>query len=269
MSNRNFKYIYGPVPSWRLGSSLGIDPLSQESKICSYDCIYCQIGKTLAFTSKRKSYISIEDVLNEIEMLPDIKIDYFTFSGRGEPTLAENLGQMIKAIKTIRKTPVAVLTNSLLMDREDVRTDLSYADFVVAKLDACSKESFELINKPGSEIDFISMVRGIKQFRKEYLGKLALQIMLVKENKEYIKDIVYFANFIGPDEIQLNTPLRPCNVKPLSKEEVFNLKKEFSLLYESIDKKKTAKIVSVYDDNEHREVMPISNEDTLKRRGKI
>lgn len=112
-----------------------------------------------------------------MKMLPKKQIDYFTFFGRGEPTLAKNLGGVIKAIKTIRKEPLAVLTNSSLIDRDEVRKDLAFADFVVVKLDAYSQESFKEINNPAPEIMFSNVLSGIKRFRKEYQAKLALQIM--------------------------------------------------------------------------------------------
>ena len=148
MSARNYRYIYGPVPSWRLGSSLGIDPLSRDGKVCSFDCIYCQIGETAFLTDERKTFVPAAKIINELDSLPALKIDYITFSGTGEPTLAENLGQMIKAIKQIRREKIAVLTNSSLMYREDVQRDLFLADFVVAKLDAPSQTIFELVNRP-------------------------------------------------------------------------------------------------------------------------
>lgn len=269
MVKRDYKYIYGPVPSWRLGSSLGIDPLSQEEKICSFDCIYCQIGKTTIFRNEKKLYVSTEDIISELEMLPQIKIDYITLSGRGEPSLAENLGQIIKAVKTIRREPVAVLTNSSLMDREDVREQLSLADFVVAKLDAYSQESFRKINKPASEIEFSNVLSGIKQFKKDYSGKLALQIMFLEENKENVAELAYLINYIKPDEIQINTPLRPSRVRPLSKDEIIKIKEQISATYNSLSGGKSIDIVSVYDSKEHKQALPISNEDTLKRRGKI
>jgi wyosine [tRNA(Phe)-imidazoG37] synthetase (radical SAM superfamily) len=211
--HKNFKYIYGPVPSWRLGSSLGIDLLSQEDKICNFDCVYCQLGTTKKHTVERKIYVPIKEVIEELERLPAAQIDYITFSGRGEPTLAANLGEAIKAIKLIRKIPVAVLTNSSLMDKENVRKELLFSDFVIAKLDAYSPESLQQINRPSKDIEFASILDGIKEFRKEYQGKLALQIMFVEENKKYALEIAQIAKEINPDEVQLNTPLRPCKSK--------------------------------------------------------
>ena len=186
-----FKYIYGPVPSWRLGSSLGIDLLSQEEKICNFDCVYCQLGATKRHTIERKIYVPVKEVIEELEKIPIAGIDYITFSGRGEPTLAENLGQAIKAIKLIRKIPVAVLTNGSLMAKEEVRKELALADFVIAKLDACSPESLQEINNPHQDIEFTNVLEGIKEFRKSYQGKLALQMMFIDKNKDNIQKFTY------------------------------------------------------------------------------
>ncbi len=236
-----FKYIYGSVPSWRLGSSLGIDLLSQEEKICNFDCIYCQLGPTKRHTIERKIYVPVEKVIEELGELPDTNIDYITFSGRGEPTLAANLGEGIKAVKLIHKEPVAVLTNSSLMGLDAVREELVLADFVVAKLDACSPESLQEINRPATGIEFGSILDGINKFRKSYQGKLALQIMFTESNKQDINKYIYLANYIKPDEIQVNTPLRPCGVKPLAKEEVLRIKNNFVLACKEVN------VVSVYD----------------------
>ena len=256
--HKNFKYIYGPVSSWRLGSSLGIDPLSQEGKVCTFDCVYCQIGKTKLLTKERKSFVRIPDLIDELSVLPPLKIDYITFSGTGEPTLANNLGQMIKAIKKIRKEKIAVLTNSSLMYREDVQRDLFLSDFVIAKLDAPLQNIFERVNQPIKNIKLDTVIQAIKEFKSSYSGKLALQIMFIEENREYALEIAQIAKEINPDEVQLNTPLRPCKVKPLPKEDLNEIKRYFEGL----------KIISVYE-AKIKEVTPISTEGTLKRRGKV
>ncbi len=252
-----FKYIYGPVPSWRLGSSLGIDPISQGKKICSFDCIYCQLGETAFFSDERKVFVPVEAIIEELDSLPPVEIDYITFSGAGEPTLAENLGDMIKAVKRIRKDKIAVLTNSSLLNREDVRKDLLSADLVAVKLDACSQEVFEAINNPFIDISFEDIVAAIKKFKNMYKGKLALQVMFMEENKKCAKEIAGIAQEINPDEVQINTPLRPCAVEPLSKKEIDEIKMHYGGMNS----------VSVYD-GIIKEVEPISTADTLKRRGK-
>src|ERR1041385_6644219 len=119
-----FKYIYGPVYSWRLGISLGIDPISRKEKICNYDCVYCQLGPTTQWVLERQVFIPTENVIEEIGRLKDIPLDYLTFSGRGEPTLAANLGQMIRGLKKIRREKIAVITNSSLLHSPDVQDDL-------------------------------------------------------------------------------------------------------------------------------------------------
>ena len=254
----NFHYIYGPVPSWRVGSSLGIDLLSQKEKICSFDCLYCQLGKTKITTITRQSYVPVGDILKELNMLPeDVSIDYLTLSGRGEPTLAKNIGDVIELLKKERKEPVAVITNSSLMNRQDVREELSYADFVIAKLDACSQESLMEINKPLEEMRFENFVEGMKLFRKHFRGKMAIQVMFMESNMKHACAMNEIVRKISPDEMQINTPLRPCAVDPLGRKELARIKNLFT----------GPNVISVYESMK-RYVTPISDEDTLKRRGK-
>ena len=196
--------------------------------------------------------------MEELDSLPHLEIDYITFSGACEPTLADNLGQMIKALKKIRNEKIAVLTNSSLMHRKDVQEDMSAADFIVAKLDAPLQSIFELVNQPVRTVRIDTIIKAIKDFKSCYLGKLALQIMFMEQNKKYAKEIAQIAREIKPDEVQLNTPLRPCKIKPLRKSEMDTIEGYFSGL----------NTVSVYN-AEKKRVKPISSEDTLKRRGKV
>ncbi|MFA6358042.1 MAG: radical SAM protein [Candidatus Omnitrophota bacterium] len=258
-----FKYIYGPVPSWRLGSSLGIDPISKGRKICSFDCIYCQVGKAGLFTIKRKEFIQVKEIIDELITLPSLEIDYITFSGAGEPTLAENLGEMIKSVKLLRKESIAVITNGSLIAEEQVRKELALADFVIVKLDACSPESLREMNRPAKGIEFKSILEGLKEFRKSYPGKLALQIMFIQNNKGNIGKYIDLANYIKSDEVQINTPLRPCGVKPVAKEIILKIKDEFTAACKGMD------IISVYDQRVSKNISSLSDVDTLKRRGKV
>lgn len=257
MKNKKYKYIYGPVPSWRLGASLGIDPLSMKKKVCSFDCLYCQIGPTPELNDKRQLFVKSEDIIKELSLLPPVKIDYITFAGTGEPTLAVNLGEMIRDIKKIRKEKVAVISNATLLYREDVRQDLLAADLVVAKLDAASQDILKAVNQPIETIDMQTIVSGIKEFKRIYKGKLALQIMFIEQNKEHAQAIAKIAKEINPDEVQINTPLRMSKVKPLPEAELDKLEGYFEGL----------PIVSVYK-AEKKMINSISDEDTLKRRGK-
>uniref|UniRef100_A0A7C3Z008 Radical SAM protein n=1 Tax=candidate division WOR-3 bacterium TaxID=2052148 RepID=A0A7C3Z008_UNCW3 len=255
---KELKYLYGPVFSWRLGISLGIDPISGREKTCSFNCIYCQLGETKNLTCERKIYVPTDEVVKEIISLPQIKIDYITFSGRGEPTLAKNLKEMFEIIKKLRNEKIAVITNSSLLFRDDVIEDLLLADSVLVKLDAGSQKLLETINRPVKGLTFNLILDGIKRFRKAYKNKFALQVMFVLANKNYAKDLAQLAREIGPDEIQINTPLRPCKVKPLPKKEIDKIKEYF----------RDMNYISVYD-VEKKEVKPFSKKDTLKRRGKM
>jgi wyosine [tRNA(Phe)-imidazoG37] synthetase (radical SAM superfamily) len=241
------------------GSSLGIDLLSQKEKICSFDCLYCQLGETKIATVTRQVYVPEDDILKELDTLPeDVSIDYLTLSGRGEPTLAKNIGDMIKLLKKERKEPVAVITNSSLMNRQDVREELSCADFIIAKLDACSQKSLMEVNKPFPETKFEDIVEGIQIFKKHFRGKMAIQVMFMESNMKHACAINEIVREISPDEVQINTPLRPCAANPLGREELARIKDLFTDL----------NAISVYESTK-RYVKPISNEDTLKRRGKI
>ena len=238
MVKKHYKHIYGPVLSWRLGRSLGVDPIyTGKRKICSFDCIYCQVGKTHILTDERKVFVPTGKIIEEIKSLPPLKIDYITFSGAGEPTLAANLGEIIRRIKKIRKEKIAVLTNSSIIDRSDVRRDLAEADFVIAKIDAHSQNVFAEIDKPVNAVKFETILEGLKKFRLGYRGKFALQIMFVAENAGYAGEIARLARRLRPDEIQINTPLRPCKATPRTRKELSKVKKFF----------KGTKIISVYD----------------------
>jgi wyosine [tRNA(Phe)-imidazoG37] synthetase (radical SAM superfamily) len=252
-----YKHIYGPVSSWRLGSSLGIDPLSTKEKICTFNCIYCQLGRAGKLTKERKVYVDCGEIMREIQKLPYVNIDYITFSGMGEPTLAKNLGLMIKAARENRREKIAVMTNGSLLSREDVRMDLINADMVAVKFDAYSQEILQKIDRPLKGINFSKILGGIKTFRKEYGGKLALQMMFIRENTGDISRLAELTREIGPDEIHINTPLRPMGVKPLSREEIFKICKQF----------KGMNVLSVYG-KEKREIVPLDKNDTLRRRGK-
>lgn len=262
MGKINYRYIYGPVSSWRLGSSLGVDPISAKRKICSFDCIYCQLGKTRDFSLKRRAFVPAKAVVGEIRKVVVPCIDYITFSGAGEPTLAKNLGQMIRTVKKFRKEKVAVITNASILTREDVRQDLLSADFVLAKLDADSEALFRKINCPMPGIRFGLIVPALKKFRTMFRGRLALQIMFTAANVKRARSIARLAQTIAPDEIQLNTPLRPCGTKPISKKVMRAIENIFRRICS-----KEILIVNVYR-AEKPKVTSISAPDTLRRRGK-
>jgi len=251
--------IYGPVPSWRLGRSLGVDLVSTEGKTCSFDCIYCQLGRTIYPQMERREFVTIAQLATELEAVKNnIVADYVTFSGMAEPTLASNLGEAIRIAKSILSLPVAILTNSSLMPREDVCDDLAQADVVIAKIDAANEQMFRQINNPVVDYSFDQILYSIEDFRKRFKGKLALQMMFIAINKDYARQMADIARRLSPDEVQLNTPLRPCPVKPLNPEAMTIIESEFTGL----------RVVNVYQGLKP-EVVPLNLEETLRRRPKL
>ncbi len=230
--------IYGPVSSWRLGRSLGIDLFYPRGKTCSLDCIYCELGATVHPLTERKEFVTIAELKKELEQAKGVTADYATFAGGGEPTLASNLGEAIEVVRSTLRLPVAVLTNSSLMPAEDVRRDLSRAELVVAKVDAPNDRLFKAVNKPFGEHALVEILEGIKRFRSEYKGRLALQIMFVEANKGYTEEVAKIARELSPDEVEINTPLRPCGVKPLTPTAIAAIREKFSGL---------KKVVAVYE----------------------
>ena len=222
--------IYGPVPSRRLGFSLGIDII--PSKTCSFDCIYCQLGPTTKKTLLRKEYISWHKALSQIKdiLSTGLRIDYITFSGSGEPTLNSALGKLIAEIKKITSTPVAVLTNSSLLSRKSVREALKKADVVIPSLDAATQEVFTNINRPHPSLKAEKIIAGLKTFRQEFKGSIWLEVMLVKninDSPSHIQKLKEVIEEIKPDKIQLNTVVRPPSEEfalPLSSKELEKIK---------------------------------------------
>ncbi len=264
MEKKNYKYIYGPVSSWRIGVSLGIDPVARPEKTCSFDCIYCQIGRTQRLTLSREEFVPVSAVMDEIRSLPDITVDYITFAGTGEPTLAKNLEEMIRAVKTVRTEKIAVITNSSTLRIKEVRRLLGLADLVVAKLDACDESSFKIISGPAEGLKITDIIEGLMKFREEYAGKLAVQIMFVDDNKGLAKELASLVNAVKPDEVQINTPLRPCAAAPLSNDDILKIKDVF--VKACVPNGITVK--SVYDPLVKKKTEPISSAETIRRRGK-
>jgi len=208
---------------------------------------------------RRRIYVPAKKIIDELKQLPKIKTDYITFSGNGEPTLAKNLGELIRKIKKLRKEPVAVLTNSSLLDKKEVQKDLSVADLVMAKLDAGSQKVLTQVNHPHKSIVLKKIIKGIKQFRCRYNGALALQIMFVKENIEHAESIARIAQGLKADKIFINTPLRPSQSRPLTKQQMQQIKKIFT---------NSGLEVSCVFDRKKKKIIPLDLEQTMKRRGK-
>ena len=220
------KYFYGPVSSRRLGLSYGVDIV--PFKVCTLDCIYCQLGKTTTTTTERKIFGSIEPILAELQEIVNEgqKTDFITIAGSGEPTLNCQLGKLIEGIKKITDIPVAVLTNGTLFYKEEVRADCSKADVVMPSLDAGDSDTFHRVNRPNRDINIENHIFGLSKFRKEFSGQIWLEVFLVEgfntEPNQIIK-IKKAIECIMPDKIHLNTAVRPTaepNLKRLNVEQL-------------------------------------------------
>jgi wyosine [tRNA(Phe)-imidazoG37] synthetase (radical SAM superfamily) len=226
-------HLYGPVMSRRLGRSLGVDitPL----KTCSYDCLYCQLGRSSRRSIRRESFYPPEEILEQIAQVlrEGDRPDVITFSGSGEPTLNADLGRMIRSVKDLTEIPVAVITNSSLMADPGVREDLLPADLVVPSFDAASDKVFRLINRPHPDLELDQIRQGLVRFREQYGGEIRLEILLLEGINDHPGELELLrqaAREIRPDGIDLNTAVRPpaeASVKALSYEQMEKVRDHF------------------------------------------
>lgn len=207
-------YVFGPVPSRRLGQSLGIDTI--PLKTCNWNCVYCQLGRTVPLTNTRKDYFPPGDIVAEVRQAlaahaPDA-IDWITFVGSGEPTLHAGTGWLIEQVKALTDIPVAVITNGSLLYDPQVRRDLSQADAVLPTLDAGTATLYRQLNRPHPESTFERLVTGLVDFRREYSGRLWVEVMLVRglnDTEQALHDIARILYRAEPDEIHISLPTRP------------------------------------------------------------
>ncbi|NMC21067.1 MAG: radical SAM protein [Thermogutta sp.] len=204
------KHIFGPVPSRRLGRSLGVDLV--PFKTCSYDCIYCQLGRTTCKTIQRKTWVPLELVLGELEEKLHTRPDYITLSGSGEPTLFSPLDKLIEGIRALTDIPIAALTNGSLLSDSDVQAALLPADLVIPSLDAGNEAAFQLVNRPHEGLTFNRMLEGLVAFRRRFPKEYWLEVFLLggyTDSEEELADLRRCVELIRPDRVQLNTVTRP------------------------------------------------------------
>jgi len=232
-----YKHLFGPVPSRRLGLSLGIDPIPY--KTCSFDCVYCECGATTNLTSTRKEYIPVDEIISELDsfLSNNPTLDYITFSGSGEPTLNIGIERIITFLK--KKFPqykIAVLTNSSLFSNPEVRKELLLADVIMPSLDAVSYNISQKINRPVKGIIPVDIIQGLISFRREFPGKIWLEIFIIpgiNDTDEEIEKFHAVLKKINPDLIQLNSIDRPGTenwVVPADEETLVKIKKKFEYL---------------------------------------
>lgn len=206
------KHVFGPVPSRRLGISLGIDIIPY--KTCTLNCLYCECGRTTNHTIERRSFFSKENLISEFKefLKTGDHLDYITFSGSGEPTLNSDIGYLIKEIRKITLTPVAVLTNATLLHRPEVQDDLINSDLILPSLDAVSEDVFKKINRPASGITAEKIINGLKSFSRKYKGEIWLEVFISKginDSEEELEKIRKAIEQIMPSKVQLNSLDRP------------------------------------------------------------
>ena len=214
-----YKHLFGPVPSRRLGMSLGVDLIPH--KICSLNCVYCECGATTSLTHERKEYVPVDEVYSELKDFfktnPDP--DYLTFSGAGEPTLHKHIGEVIAFLKELRpEIPVAVLTNGTLFGNPEVREELMLADLVLPSLDAATDLALRRINRPRRELTASGYINGLIEFSREFKGEIWLEVLILpgyNDGEENLKALKEAIRKINPDRIQLNTLDRPGTVEGL------------------------------------------------------
>ncbi len=214
-----YKYLFGPVPSRRLGMSLGVDLVPK--KVCSLDCVYCEAGKTTKLTTQRMEYIPYEKIVGEMEHYfshsPDP--DYITLSGSGEPALNSRMGEVIDYVKQRKPfVPVAVITNGTLLHNAKVREELMKADVVLPSLDAASEEAFHKINRPATGLSIEKCIDGLAEFRKEFKGEIWLEVFILPGYNDHDPELLKVKSAIErirPDSVQLNTLDRPGTVPGL------------------------------------------------------
>ncbi len=263
-----YKYLFGPVPSRRLGMSLGVDLVPH--KVCSLNCVYCECGRTTDLTTGRKEYISYNEVVQEIAhyLKHNPNPDYITFSGSGEPSLNSRIGDVLRFIKSNSNVPVAVLTNGTLFYDKAVREELLEANVVLPSLDAAEEVAFRKINRPWHKLNIPEYIKGLVDFRKEFDGQIWLEVLIIPglngtpENLQALKEAFLK---IHPDEIQLNTLDRPGaveNIRAATRKELqeivdfWNLP-QVKIISAAPDRKK---IISYRDDTESAIL------ETIKRR---
>ena len=203
-------YVFGPVPSRRLGRSLGVDLV--PFKTCTYDCIYCQLGQTTNKTLQRREWVPLGDVVAEVKDKLSSRPDYITLSGSGEPTLYSRIDELIDRVRSMTSIPVAVLTNGSLLWQEEVRRQLMDAHLVIPSLDAGDRLTFSVVNRPHSGVSYEEMVDGLVAFRNEYYGEYWLEVLLLAGYTAIPAETHKLADRvrrIKPDRVQLNTVSRP------------------------------------------------------------
>jgi len=264
-----YKHLFGPVPSRRLGISLGVDLV--PFKVCSFNCIYCEVGATTDLTLERKDYVPIDDVIRELDdyLANDPELDYITFSGAGEPTLNSGIGKLIRHIKVMYpQYKLALITNSSLFYNEDLRNEVAAVDLIMPSLDAVSDEVFRKLNRPNAQLKLFEIIDGLIEFRKESRAEMWLEIFFspgLNDSSKELERLKKACTEISPERIQFNTLDRPgveAGLKSMTREDMEKIVEFFQPLpAEIIAKFQSRTLVKSFDSNIEERIL-----ETISRR---
>lgn len=226
------QFLFGPVPSRRLGLSLGVNIIPH--KVCNFNCVYCEVGRTTDLINDRRSFYNPEDIEKDFKDNYEKmgKFDFITFSGSGEPTLNKDIGRLIRYVKSFNIAKIAVLTNGSLLNLADVQEELMDADVIIPSLDAANQEAFKKINRAHGSLKVDDIVNGIKEFRDKFKGEVWLEVLFVKDfndSQKDIEDLKRAVKFINPHKLQIGTIDRPPaeeNIKKLTNYELMHIYSE-------------------------------------------
>ncbi len=265
----NYRYLFGPVPSRRLGISLGVDLVPH--KVCSLNCVYCESGRTTNLTIERKEYIPINEVLTELNdyLSRNPNLDHITFSGAGEPTLNSGIGEVISFLKkNYPHYKIALLTNSTLLNDKNLQHEIKDIDILLPSLDAVSEKIFRKLNRPFPSLKIEKIIKGLIEFRKEFKGEIRLEVFLahgINDSKDELKLLKQKIQEIKPDIVQLNTLDRPGTeswIRPVSGEKLQKIAEFLKPLpVEIIAKFKTKNKVKIFQKNIEEQIL-----ETIRRR---
>ncbi len=246
-----YKYLFGPVPSRRLGVSLGIDIV--PPKTCNLNCIYCECGYTTKHINSREEFCPLEELKTEIisYFKTPKELDFITFSGAGEPLLYLKIGEVIDFIKSnYPEYKLALLTNGILLSNENVIKSIKNLDLIVPSLDTGFEETFKKINHPCKDIDFNEYIKGLINLKKNFNGEIWLEIFFVKnfnDSRKELERLKEIAEKISPDKIQLNTVDRPPankSIEGVGYNELLKIKEFFGDRAEIIKRFRNKKVIS-------------------------
>ncbi|MFO7952742.1 MAG: radical SAM protein [Bacillota bacterium] len=258
-----FRHLFGPVPSRRLGVSLGIDLV--PFKTCTLDCIYCECGKTTFLTVERKEYVPLKEVIEELNHYLQMKpqLDYITFSGSGEPTLHSKIEQVINYLKeNYQEYKVCLLTNGTLFKEEQVRKQVLKADLIIPSLDTASEKGFQQINRPHPSLNCLEIIEGLVNLRREYSGEIRLEILIApgfNDTTEELASLKEAIEKIKPDSIQLGTLDRPGTEEWLEPADSKKMEEIATYLNkaELIGNFTPGKKISAFDDSSNRQILQL------------